>query len=399
MLKRFVVNKSKSKFLFFQIGIWILSLFFTSAFFITSIQLSDYQLKLIADQLIESGVPSSEGTKYFLRVNKIDTQYQDIYSAFDYSLNNESFNIEADNKCFFDDESIGIRITTQVGSELIQNDYSGQFYYLSTGHFFTIYGSSLKNYFGGNERWYLSNRGCDSFIFISDTFADYLIHEKYHLDEYSDPYKELIINHYVLNINYINELGERKTMSYAINDIITSTKRQGIKYKSLYNFYANVPYSQTKNIFNYSSYLNFKNSAYAIKTCLNKIKLLGYNSESSKIDIMSFDKGEKKLVELSAVSNQYRNFTITSFIDVLWYFLLVMFFFIQLLILLLFIYNNRVNKYLHIRNVVFYSLLLLASSIMVYFGGFYFCLSIIPAVCFAVSSIFGVSKVLKHVSH
>jgi len=359
--------------------------------------LSNYCLDRIADSLIEENVPSSEGTNSFLKIFKEDTTYQDMYSTFDYSLNNDGFNIESLSDCIVDSTN-SIKITTQRGNELVQNDYSGSFYYLSTGHFFTHFGSSLSQYFSNNDRWYLMKRnGADAFMFISDTLADYLV-EKYGLSEEENPYKKLILDpaYSNLTVDYADRNGDLKQLVFCINDIITSSKRQGVRYKNLYNFYANVAYSQTKEYFDYSATLNFKNNKYAIKTCMEKTKLLGYDSLNSNIEITKYNKDKMKLVTNIELTEKYRDYTVTKYNDSLWNSLIFSFVFISAALSVFFCYMLRENKIVLFGFVTYWMLLLIICVLFIGILNLYFYLSIIPIICFATNLIFLIKKVLSH---
>lgn len=167
-------------------------------------------------------------------------------------------------------------------------------HYIDYGVFSAYYADDILG-----PRKYLEQRfGCDSFIFISDNYADYLL-DKYNISTYEELIKKE--EYCVLNVNVDGE----RTAKFCINNILYSNKRHGGRAKELYNYFGLV-YNSSK-ISSWSSFhLELDLKAYPYGTCnvLKGINELGYNKDNSTFSFFTYDKNASHYVE-NSIANEY----------------------------------------------------------------------------------------------
>ena len=132
------------------------------------------------------------------------------------------------------------------------------------------------------------------------------------------------------------------------------------------------------------------------ETCMEKTKLLGYDSLNSNIEITKYNKDKMKLVTNIDSTEKYRDYTVTKYNDPLWNSLIFSFVFISAALSVFLCYMMRDNKTVLFGFATYWMLLLIICVLFIRILNFYFYLSIIPIICFAISLIFLIKKVLSH---
>lgn len=169
-------------------------------------------------------------------------------------------------------------------------------------------GNKLSTYFPSSllpERDMIKARfGCDSFIFLSDTFADKLL-AKYNLTNYED----LILdeNYCVLPVMENGEL----LFTVSINNIIKSEELSGKRIKNLYGDFGFSYFSDAyiyKTKFNLAFEVDIKVDPFGTSKVLNYMLFSKeYNPNQCEYNIIQFDVKSGKYVTDSSFSEEIKS--------------------------------------------------------------------------------------------
>lgn len=163
---------------------------------------------------------------------------------------------------------------------------------------------SYNTYFSDEilgDRQYMSIRyNCDSFIFVSDIFADKLI--AYYGIDGDAPYETLIKKeeYCVLPLSSGN-----KTIKFCINNIVFSSIRGGVRAKEVYGDFAIFYRGGKASAIETSFEVDLKDNPYCIKQVFKSTNLLGYNCDNSTFKIITKEKDSKSYIYNEYLTNLY----------------------------------------------------------------------------------------------
>lgn len=205
--------------------------------------------------------------------------FNDLYNEFYYNFLVSSTRQFVDEKttCFSD--NVPIKLHTQYTMSIRTTEESSGGYYIDNGLFYSYYSDDILG-----ERGYLKARfGCDTFIYISDTFADKLL-EKYG----ANSYEEIILNkdYAVLPIT-VNE----NVILASINNVIYSSKRTAPRCQELYGDFGLIDLKSSiiQKGLSLKFEIDLETSPFNIKSNLNTIEFYKYNPDNSYFDFKTFD--------------------------------------------------------------------------------------------------------------
>lgn len=261
-------NINKISFTFPTLLILLFS--FLSNFILT--YTNDYKLDYFTSSLFDFNNSNS----VIMNIKKKDTEssnvvssYNTLFNSYHYNLNVKEIRFLLDNSAKNNEDSI--KLYTQSTFSISTTELDGGGYYVDNGIFASYYSDDIL----GN-RGYLSRRfGCDSFIFISDNYADQLL-KKYNIDSY----EELITNEKFAVLSL--EIDDNKTATFCINNILYSTKRHGVRAEELYNYFGLI--YNVGPIMSWSKLsidFDLKPNSYHTNKILKEINKLGYDSDNS----------------------------------------------------------------------------------------------------------------------
>ncbi len=263
----------------------------------------DYKIEKFAERCVDldtTYVKDFESKTYLRIREKEDTghRYFDLYNAFYSSSLCNGCREVVENDCV-DNEGTHITFATQSVFRTTDNSRakSSGFYYLHDGQYFTYFGedtcsSNLVRY------------NCDSFVFISDEYAKTLLTKYGIYDEANlkSSFEKLVKEeqYCVLEIN-IDGIGTKK---FCINNIITTSQRQGIHMSNLHGFFA-VAYFREKYSadYHFAFEAEFKNGDYAAKTMLDTILSGGYSLDKYHFDF--YQKQNGVFVSVASLNNEF----------------------------------------------------------------------------------------------
>lgn len=175
-----------------------------------------------------------------------------------------------------------IKLETQPTFSIKKSEKVSPGYYIDYG----LYSSYYMDEILGN-RGYLSFRyDCDSFIFISDTFADKLI-EFYGIDT-EEPYKTLIEKESYCVLPLTTSDGN--TIKFCINNILYTNARSARRTYELYGDFALFYYrGKISPSLQLEFEIDFKDSPYSIKKTLKDMEQLGYRVDNYNFSFKRFD--------------------------------------------------------------------------------------------------------------
>lgn len=195
-----------------------------------------------------------------------------------------------------------IKFYTQSAFSIRNSSLPGGGHYIDYGIFASYYADDILG-----PRKYLEHRfGCDSFVFISDTYADILL-KKYNINSY----EELIQNkeYAVLNLN-VDGITSTKV---CINNILYSNKRQGPRAKELYgNFALIYNNNQIQKWSSTSIDIDLKSNPYGVKRVLKSINSFGYNTDNSDITFSKYNESIKSYEIDTIATNNFKNLNVKN---------------------------------------------------------------------------------------
>ena len=209
-------------------------------------------------------------------------KYSSAFSYLYYSILVDAARIGVDDETVVNigGECIKTKILTQPTFS-IPKQLEEDSYYLDYGIFSTYFNDSSFSF--GNSR--TVRNGCESFIFVSDTFADYLVNY-YNLENEPNPYYSLIENSDYSTIEIT--CGE-KNIKYCINNVLHSDKRSGPHYKDLFNYYFMTNITSSLKDAQLSFEAELTSSPYSVKKCFGVLDSVGFKADDSKYDVLSFN--------------------------------------------------------------------------------------------------------------
>lgn len=235
----------------------------------------------------------------FVKINKRDSHqlYNDLFSQFYYSDDSGSVRQYMDNECVFftDDGVINKKVTlyTQSTFSITDSEAKDGGYRIDYGLFHSYFSDPNKSYLGIHFE-------CDSYVFISDTFADILL--DYHNLPSSEEtkiesYKKLISEeqYAVLKVKIDNDTVVR----LSINNIIYSSKRTGPRCLEFNNYFGLISFPYFSKLLKPCFEIDFKTYAYYITSVLSKTDQLGYNRDNSEFSFFTYNYDDK-LYELDS---------------------------------------------------------------------------------------------------
>ena len=151
---------------------------------------------------------------------------------------------------------------------------------------------------------YTSRYGTDTFIFLSEKIANDLV-SHYGLQDFEDPYAELITNENLCVANFIVN-GEKTELRCCINNIVYSNIKQGVRTQELYgdfilgHFNNNLIKRMTSRF-----ELDLKVDPFGNKTCFKVFDNLDYNISNSKFSFRTYDKRTQSYIENEEMNKRY----------------------------------------------------------------------------------------------
>lgn len=249
----------------------------------------------------------SNGTKRsFVKIKKNDNNqlYNDLFSQFYYSDDSGSVRQYMDNDCqvFSDDGILDYRITLYSQSTFsITNEEA------KDGGYRIDYGL-FHAYFTNPDRSYLGiHFDCDSYVFISDTFANILL-DYYNLpsgeEAKNESYQKLITEkqYAVLKVRIDNDT----VVKLSINNIIYSSKRTGPRCLEFGDYFALVCFPYLSKMLSPCFEIDFKTYAYYITSVLSKTNQLGYNRDNSDFSFFTYNYENSSYELNDGVSNSFK---------------------------------------------------------------------------------------------
>ena len=219
-------------------------------------------------------IPSEIDITKNAQTTRNDKRYPDLYAKYYYTSLVKYIFQKSSEDCF-DSFDNNINFYTQdTFSVSTSKDSSG---------FYAIDGNLFKVYFSEEvlpSRGYLNARnGCDSFAFISEDYANYLL-TKYDLGSY----EELILDQ---NASTLSFLGNDEIIhKLSINNVISSGYKNGPVAKSKNPYFALVFLNNgLLNALNVTFEIGMKESPYCIRDVLSTIKTLGYSNTDYSFSI------------------------------------------------------------------------------------------------------------------
>lgn len=234
----------------------------------------------------------------FVKINKRDSHqlYNDLFSQFYYSDDSGSVRQYMDNDCVFftDDGVINEKVTlySQSTFSIANSEAKDGGYRIDYGLFHSYFSDPNKSYLG-------IRFGCDSYVFISDTFADILV-DYYDLPSSEEAkiesYKKLISEerYAVLKVKIDNDTVVR----LSISNIVYSSKRTGPRCLEFNNYFGLISFPYLSNLLKPCFEIDFKTYAYYITSVLFKTDRLGYNRDNSEFSFFIYNYDDK-LYELN----------------------------------------------------------------------------------------------------
>ena len=201
-----------------------------------------------------------------------------------------------------------IKLETQQSFTIKQSDKVNPGYYVDFGLYASYY---LEEVLGNRGKF---GNNCDSFVFISDTFADKLI-ELYGINS-EDPYRTLIQEeeYYVLPLT----TGSGDTIKFCINNILYSDSRSASRTYDLYGDFALFYYNGKVSPYLQLEFeIDLKDSPYSIKKTINDMEQLGYRTDNYLISFKQFDNKAGFYTMSEVLNNSYLSLQSKKTIDVL----------------------------------------------------------------------------------
>lgn len=214
-----------------------------------------------------------------ISIEKEEDNYFKPFKYFYYNMLNSYVRIVSTNNVLFNND-VSLQLTTQPTFYIKEKEMDEKAYYLDYGLFCTYFDG--RNIFNGS---YLSNRfGCDSFIFISDTFADILL-DYYNLEP--GDYLSLINEEKYAKLELT--LNNETNISFSINNVLRSDMRSGTRFSTLYeNFGTFWLNKKLMDLIDLRLEIELRDNPYGIRKTIIDIKSFDFEPSNSQIGIYNF---------------------------------------------------------------------------------------------------------------
>lgn len=240
---------------------------------------TDYKVEQFSNDLIYAPSSYNRSKSTILSIESFDEKNDNFDSIFHYYYYHQ---IVFGVRMILDGISVdeGATFYNIPTFSIRENEENEGGYYLDSGLFYTYYSSELLG-----KRGYLQVRnGCDSFVFISDKYADFLL-AQYNISSY----EELILNNKYNVITSISETG--KKINFCINNIIYTNKRSAPRCAELYgDMFCLAP--DTHNIVAENTKIRFefdlKNSVFSISSVLDNLYSSGFDVNSYRYEFAKY---------------------------------------------------------------------------------------------------------------
>ena len=181
------------------------------------------------------------------------------------------------------------------------------------GNFYTYYGDDILGY-----RGYLEKRGgSDTFVFISESFADELV-QKYNIES-DKPYEELIKNDFYCFLNIFNG---QKTIKVCINNVIKCNEYKAERVTEVHGDKFGLIFIDKKieDFFKINIEIEFKPNPYTIDKCIQVLSTHHIFPPSYIFSFLSFNHNDGKYTveEGGNISIFFENAYVKSNNDVIW---------------------------------------------------------------------------------
>lgn len=168
-------------------------------------------------------------------------------------------------------------------------------HYIDYGMFASYYADDIL----GVKRYLQPRFDCDSFVFISDDYADTLL-AKYGLSSY----EELIQNERYCVLPLTVD-GSRE-IRVSINNILYSEKRHGVRVKELYPYFGLMyDSSRVKDWSRLAFEADLKANPYVIKGVLDSVKRVGFDSSNSTVSFFEKESESGKYTSSDRLSTGF----------------------------------------------------------------------------------------------
>ena len=233
--------------------------------------------------------------------NVISKYYPDLYATYYYGFLTD-YIFQCSTTYLTDSFNNEIRFHTQQTFSINPSKTSDNFYAVDGNLYRTYYHEEVLP----NRAYLLSRNNCDTFVFISDKYADCLLN-KYNLNSYEDLIKDEVAS--VLTFTGI----DGNTYRASINNVVTSTYKNGVLASEDNPFFGLIYVNGSiLNSMNTQFEIGFKSSPYCIKDILKTIEKFGYNYEDFNISFKTVDYENKVLKENAEISEDFKSYLSSS---------------------------------------------------------------------------------------
>ena len=255
-------------------------------------QINNYNQSTILDEDFKSTIVN-------VKSHENDKNFFDMLRYFYYNSLNRATRVQVSNKVTCN--NMDLHLVTQDTYSIRTEEEPGGGYYIDKGLYYSYYSNELL----GN-RQYLSYRfGCETFVFISDVFADKLI-DYYGISSLENAYELLITEKEYAVIDLV--IDGNKTVKVCINNIVYSTKRQAPRTLELYGDFALFCYRRDFiGTIDFEFEVDLKDNPYCIKQTIKSIEAFEYNSQNSDFTFKSFDKQTQKYKVDDKLTNRFKS--------------------------------------------------------------------------------------------
>lgn len=363
------------------------TLSFTTSFYLDKLayDISNYNVEF----------QSAINGKYpYLRIEKKvndEKLFDDLYNEYYYDIDAKSIRQIVDNDVsLLNDETTNLTLHTQKSFSVSDtpNNYGG--YRMDYG-MFDAYFSSKE--LGGSKAYLGKHFNCDSYIFITDKFANFLC-EKYKLPANKDGYLKLIKNEEYAVLKTLDR--NNNEVSFSINNIVYSNTRSAERCSQFNELFGIINYSYVSDVFSLAFEIDLSNYAHRLTTVLKKNYKMGYTIRDYDFCFYRYNSKEKSYMFDKENSDQYLEIyqkknsilpTIISAISFIAY----------LIIFVLFTFKLKLRPIKNLLIMVFYLILLSIYSILAAYFYTYYAFSILPIVLLITFILMKGGKTFKYV--
>ena len=231
-----------------------------------------------------------------IRTEKYDILYRSMYDS--YISNGVRKVIDNDTEIDIEGFNGQLKLFTQHTFSIATTELETGGYYVDGGNYAAYYSDEL---FG--PRKYMEPRfGADSFIYVSDSFADCLVHF-YGLEEFDDPYKELLLNEKYCQLPIV--INHDVRFVFSINNILYSNLRKGPFAKNVYENFAVIwsTFAKIKPLLDISFEVDLKTNPYTNKYCFKLVESVGLNPKNTTFRFSTYDVKTNQYLSFSSDKN------------------------------------------------------------------------------------------------